>query len=81
MSDIVEYHWVLTLQGTCGPEHCEHRAPTISGNGLYNVRPGDTRKEIYDELVASLQSDQLAATGELLHNPQTITFVLQPNQL
>ncbi|MFF2228933.1 hypothetical protein ACFVV7_37070 [Streptomyces globisporus] len=79
MREIVEYHWVLTLRGTAWPDH---RQVNMSANGLYNVVPGETtRKEVCDELIADFQSKHLRMTGEPLHDPKILAFVLQPNQL
>ncbi|CUW33386.1 MULTISPECIES: hypothetical protein [Streptomyces] len=81
MSDrtAVEYHWIITLTGTLGPERTQ---VTVGDRGTVTHIPANTtRAQICDELVASIKDAVLARTGMLLEEPNIVCFQLEPNQL
>ncbi|KUF17354.1 hypothetical protein [Streptomyces silvensis] len=75
----VEYHWIIMLNGTAGPG----REQVMVGNhGLITRDPAvTTRKDIADELIASLRDAFLARTGTLLEDWTIANFALEPNKL
>jgi hypothetical protein len=78
-STAVEYHWVITLTGTTGPQ--QHQA-TAGDHGVVTRDPAtSTRKSICDELVAAIRDGFLQRTGMLLENYNIVHFQLEPNQL
>jgi hypothetical protein len=75
----VEYHWVITLTGTLGPERSQ---VTVGDHGTVTCIPANTtRAQICDDLVASIKDSVLERTGRLLEDHNIVCFQLAPNQL
>jgi hypothetical protein len=75
----IEYHWIITLTGTLGPERAQ---ATVGDHGLVTRDPKTTtRMEICNELVESIRAAVLQRTGLLLEDYNITYFQLEPNQL
>ncbi|MFC7885282.1 hypothetical protein ACFUVV_25900 [Streptomyces sp. NPDC057376] len=75
----VEYHWVITLSGTLGPDRDQ---VTVGDHGTVVRDPATTtRVEICNALIAHIKDSVLARTELLLEDVNILCFELEPNQL